>query len=734
MRTSGKNFNYYSVVNLLISLIFLFLLTGCGDKGNDTDSNTTTSQSVSEHFTSSSDNRTENSAPVTFSQYSKADWPTIKRSGVLRIIAPHSFKYNPVTKDKPITYNSELKFIIDFARFHKLKPVFITVKEFSNLIPSLNEGLGDVIVANLNITDARKELINFTIPVTYASEKLIVSQSFTKKLNRKNLGNMKIGVRKQTTYWDTVQKLKQENPELNIVELDDSITEEQKFNKVVSGELDGVIEDSNRLTLFLTQRNDIKAALSLTPERPVGWAVRKNNLELLKHLDEYITSQKLTQYIQDIQLGDLDTIKKNKQLRLITRNNASTYFLWKNQLMGFEYELIREFAKQQKVKLKVLVASDFQEMIQWLEQGYGDIISAGLIKTPEREKLPVLFTQPYLFVQELIVQRQDDKPIKDLTQLQGRSFYVRQSSSYWNTLVKLQEQLKNRNIGFTINTVPETMETEEIIREVIDGKFDLTVADSHIVAIEQSWHSKIQAPMPLSGEQGHRWLVRKNNPKLLAALNKYIKKEYKGLFYNITFNKFFKNSRKLFDADKRDLNDNAISKYDDLIKKLAQEYGFDWRLIAAQVNKESQFDPKAKSWAGARGLLQVMPKTAREMGIKDMHSPENGLRAGVKYMAWLRKQLPDDIPPDVKIWFTLAAYNAGLSHLKDARILAKQQGLDPNRWFDHVEKAFLLLSKPKYHKKARFGYVRGIEPVTYIRQIQVLYHLYSKKFPDKEHS
>ena len=143
--------------------------------------------------------------------------------------------------------------------------------------------------------------------------------------------------------------------------------------------------------------------------------------------------------------------------------------------------------------------------------------------------------------------------------MQGRSFYVRQSSSYWNTLVKLQEQLKSQNISFTINTVPETMETEEIIREVINGKFDLTVADSHIVAIAQSWHSKIQAPMTLSGEQGHRWLVRKNNPKLLAALNKYIKKEYKGLFYNITFNKFFKNSRKLFDEGKRDLNDNTIS-------------------------------------------------------------------------------------------------------------------------------------------------------------------------------
>lgn len=717
-------------------LSLVLSLAGCNDDKNSESSDSiqaqsnTTANRLHNKKTNSPETKTsENTLTIKYPKQSKADWKTIKDSGVLRIITPHSFKYNRITTDKPITYKHELKLILNFTQLHNLKPVFITVKEFNNLIPSLNDGLGDVIIANLTVTEARKELINFTIPVSYSTEKLIIPVSMTKKLSQSNLGNMKIGVRKQTTFWDTVQKLKQNNPELQIIELDNRISEDEKFDRVVSGELDAVLEDSNRLAPFLNFRKDIMSALSLTQERPIAWAARKNNPELLEHLNNYIKTHKLTQHIQDIHLGDLDIIKKNRQLRLITRNNASTYFLWKNQLMGFEYELIKEFAKQQKVNLKVLVASDFQEMLQWLEQGYGDIISAGLVKTPEREKRPVLFTEPYLFVQEMIVQRVKDTPIKTPEQLEGRSFYVRQSSSYWNSLVKLQEQLKQQNIHFTINTVPETMETEEIINEVIKGHVDLTVADSHIVAIEKSWHTRLHASFALTGEHGHRWLVRKNNPELLKALNKYIKKEYKGLFYNITFNKFFKNSRKLFDADKRNLNDNEISKYDDLIKKLAKEYGFDWRLIAAQVNKESQFNPKAKSWSGAMGLLQVMPRTAKEVGIKDMHSPENGLRAGIKYMAWIRKQLPDDLPPDVKVWFTLAAYNAGLSHLKDARILAKQRGLNPDRWFGHVEQAFLLLSKPQYHKKTRFGYVRGIEPVTYIKQIQVLYQLYSKKFP-----
>ena len=203
------------------------------------------------------------------------------------------------------------------------------------------------------------------------------------------------------------------------------------------------------------------------------------------------------------------------------------------------------------------------------------------------------------------------------------------------------------------------------------------------------------------------------------------------LFYNISYNKYFKNSRDLFDADSRKSNDNVISAYDNLIQSLAKEYNFDWRLIAAQVNKESKFNPKAKSWMGAKGLLQVMPRTAREVGISDLEKPENGLRAGLKYMAWLNEQLSDELPADVQVWFTLASYNAGLGHLNDARSLASREGLNPNRWFGHVEKAFLLLSKPKDHKKARYGYVRGTEPVNYVKTIQALYELYSKKHIDE---
>ncbi len=663
-----------------------------------------------------------------------ADWQAIKDSGVIRIIVPSSFLHNNSMPRKSTSYNNELKLILRFSEENKLTPIFVSTKDFTKMLPLLESGQGDLIVANLTVTESRKKQLNFTFPVDHSIEQLVVSNSFNQKVSFDTINNLKVGVRKNTSFWETLSRIKKQHHKegqdnIDIIQLDSQLSVDEKLNQIVSGKVDAVIEDSNRLALLKENRKDIKTILDLSKERPIAWAVRKNNPELLKRLNRYIRSEKLLQHIPESRPVDLDKIKEHNQLRLIIRNNASSYFLWKNKLMGFEYDLIKEFSRQQKVNLKVLVANDFQQMTQWLEEGYGDIISAGLIKTPTRSKLPVSFTEPYIFVQEIIVQRKEDNTIHTVQELANRTFHVRKSSSYWNTLIKLQHKLQSEGIHFEVKTVAESMETEEIIMNVIDGLFDLTLVDSNNIAIEQSWHNILKASLPLTGQQGQRWLVRQTDSKLLKNLNKFIKKEYKQLFYNVTYNKYFKNSRQLFDADKRKENNQKISPYDSLIQSISNEYNYDWRLIAAQINKESQFKPNAKSWAGAEGLLQVMPKTAQEMGIEDLKNPENGLRAGIKYMRWIDDQLSNELPADVQVWFTLAAYNAGLGHLKDARSLAEQQGLNPDRWFDHVEKAFLLLSKPQYYKKARYGYVRGSEPVSYVKHIHALYKLYSIKYP-----
>ena len=147
--------------------------------------------------------------------------------------------------------------------------------------------------------------------------------------------------------------------------------------------------------------------------------------------------------------------------------------------------------------------------------------------------------------------------------------------------------------------------------------------------------------------------------------------------------------------------------------------------------QESRFNPRARSEAGAQGLMQVLPITATQMGFDDLRKPEVGLHAGIKYLHWLRERFELDIPVLDRIWFALAAYNAGLGHVLDARRLAEQQGLDPNRWFNQVEKAMQLLSKPKYADKARHGYVNSSEVIRYVQSIRDRYHAYLQLTRDR---
>jgi membrane-bound lytic murein transglycosylase F len=227
-------------------------------------------------------------------------------------------------------------------------------------------------------------------------------------------------------------------------------------------------------------------------------------------------------------------------------------------------------------------------------------------------------------------------------------------------------------------------------------------------------------------KQGIGWAVRKEDVQLLSALNAFIKKNYRGFFYNTLKDKYFKNTASSGAWSEKFRYDTSgnISPYDEMAKKYAGKYGLDWRLIVAQIFQESGFNPRKVSWAGAKGLMQVMPRTARELGLKDLYDPESSIKAGTYYL----KKLLDRFAPSIKlkdrIRFALAAYHVGYNHVADARLLARRQGLDPDVWFENVEKAMLLLQKRVYYRKTRYGYCNGRRTVNYVREILNRYNTY----------
>jgi membrane-bound lytic murein transglycosylase F len=394
--------------------------------------------------------------------------------------------------------------------------------------------------------------------------------------------------------------------------------------------------------------------------------------------------------------------------------------------MGFEYELISEFARQHDLQVKLVVPPSARDLIPWLLAGRGDVIAAALTATEARKSQGVKFSRPTSFATETVVARANDTSLTAPEQLAGRTVVVRKSSSYWQTL----QALRKKGIDFKIEAAPAELNTEEIIAKVAEGEYDLTLADSHILDIELCHRKDIRPAFSLGEPVSHGWVVRPGNPKLLSAIDTFLKKEYRGVFYNITYKKYFKNRRNILKHhESRVAQTGRISPFDDLFRRFSQEYGFDWRLIASQAYTESRFDPKAKSWVGAQGVMQVMPRTARELGFQDVVKPKNGIHAGVKYMARMRERFEPSLPVKVRNWFALASYNAGFGHVLDARRLASEQGWNPDRWFDNVEKAMLLLSRPKFAKKARHGYCRGTEPVNYVRSIQERYQAFVRVSP-----
>jgi len=544
----------------------------------------------------------------------------------------------------------------------------------------------------------------------------------------KDLNGREIVIQKGKSYESTALGLQKVYPKLKIRLVDSKISHEAIYDKLASGEYDITIQDKNLIKSASAYRDDIKMSLQASATRQLAWGITPNNKKLLSELNQFLKEQHLIAKAKPKSTHSYQTqwqkIQATKTIRFVLRNNLSSYYIWRGELLGFHYELAKQFAKEHKLRYEIIVAPNNVALLDYLLEDKADIALGFLTPTAQRRNKGIAFSRPYHYASELVVAHKDRAEINDAAELANSNIYIRPSSSYWESAVELKKTVS----GINLVGVPESQETELIIDKVGEKEYEMTIADSHIVDIEMTFRDDIQSLMALGAPKSQSWAVASGNDKLLAKSNAFIKKHYKGLFYNVIYNKYFKNQKRL-DTHYKDYvlqNDSGVlSPYDDIVKKYASQHDFDWRLLVSQMHQESRFNPKAKSMAGAKGLFQLMPRTAKELGILDVHVPERGIKAGVLYMNWVRERMrKDEVQADQLIWFTLASYNAGAGHVRDAMRLAKQKGWRDDVWFGHVEKAMLLLSKSKYAAKARYGYVRGQEPVNYIREIKRRFETY----------
>ncbi len=438
--------------------------------------------------------------------------------------------------------------------------------------------------------------------------------------------------------------------------------------------------------------------------------------------------------------SDLQRIIKKGKIVALTGYNAYSYFIYKGQPMGYEYSLLKLFGKYLNVNVEIKVVPSLSEMFRKLRSGQGDLIAFNLTVTNERRKL-VAFTHYLNTTKQVLVQRlpknwrlmtRDDiekSLIRSPLELDGKTIYVLAHSSYVTRLENLSEE-----IGGKINIVEadSNLSTEDLIELVAQGKIDYTVSDENVARLSQAYLPNIDVNTPISFPQKIAWAVRKSSKKLLDTLNVWIDKMKRKTIFYVLYNKYYKN-RIAYARRRRSVYftsvSGKISKYDSLIKKYSKWIGWDWRLAASLIYQESQFNPQAKSWAGAVGLMQLMPETAASFGAKDPLDPYQSLKAGFKYLKWLNKFWNRHIKDEnERIKFVLASYNIGPGHILDAMRLAGKYGADSTVWFGNVEKFLRLKSRRKYFTDpvVRYGYSDGRETIKYVREILERYYHYKQ--------
>lgn len=438
----------------------------------------------------------------------------------------------------------------------------------------------------------------------------------------------------------------------------------------------------------------------------------------------------------DIYTTDLSEIKKKGVLRATTNYNSTNYFIYRGQPMGFHLELLKLFANHIGVELEVFVTNDLEENFACLiSSSECDIIAMDLTVTRSRSQL-FSFTEPHSQTRQVLVQRLpdnwysmhsaqiEDELIRNQLDLAGKTIHVQRNSAYVARLNHLMEE-----IGDTIYVVEVDKEVETLIEQVANGEIGYTISDENLAQVNENYYANIDAKTPISFHQNLAWAVRHDSNELLEAINKWMVDFKQTRQYVSLYNKYFKNPRSAYIAKSQfnTLRGGNISAYDDYFKEFSEKNGWDWRLVASVAFQESRFDPTAVSWAGAFGVMQLMPRTAAKYNVYQNSPVVDNIAAGVNYLNLLDNRLKRHIEDDEeRLKFVLAAYNVGIGHVLDARRLAEKHGKDPNVWKDNVDYFILNKSKANYYNDpvVKYGYARGSEPYHYVIEVLERYEHY----------
>ena len=424
----------------------------------------------------------------------------------------------------------------------------------------------------------------------------------------------------------------------------------------------------------------------------------------------------------------LDRIKQEEVLHVVMPPASTVYYEENGSPSGFEYALVKQFARSLGVELRVEVVENLPELYQRLDEHHTHFAPAGLAITPElaaRYRLGPVYARS----RPVVVYNADIERPTSPSDLVGHSIEVRAGSAAEQQLDTIRESLPELEWQ-----AHREQDPTELLHRVDRGELDVTVINSRELENNQVFFSNVRDGFALSNPRPVGWLLPPmGDGSLMQAARAFFEKiRGDGTLAQLE-ERFFGHLDRLDYVGARTFTthlENRLPRYRDTFLAAARAHDLDWRLLAAIGYQESHWEPQATSPTGVRGLMMLTRDTAAYIGVKNRLDPEASIWGGARYFRRLHNRIPQNITEPDRTWFALAAYNVGYGHLQDARRLAEEDGSNPDRWLD-VKEYLPLLAQRQYYTQTRYGYARGYEPVIYTQNIRRYYDVLKWMFPDE---
>lgn len=419
----------------------------------------------------------------------------------------------------------------------------------------------------------------------------------------------------------------------------------------------------------------------------------------------------------------LEQLREEGTLRVISRNTPTTFYLGRHGDTGLEYELSKRFADSLDLELEMITSPTLDDLYKQLLDDKGPhIAAAGLTVNPNRAE-QVQFAESYLQAVPQVVYRRGSRQPRSIEDLYDRRIMVLKGSALADQLRELQTE--HPELVFEES---DSLETVDLLRLVNEAEIDFTVVFSNELVVNQAFYPALHVGFDLGPAQPMAWaLTGGDDDSLLLEVNRFFDRIRADGTLDQLLERFYGHADVLDYVGARAFArhmQQRLPRFETLFRQAADQQGMDWRLLAAMAYQESLWDPDARSPTGVRGLMMLTLPTAKFVGVTNRVDPAQSISGGARYIVWVRDQLSTEIPEPDRTWFALAAYNVGIGHLDDARILTRNSGRDPNRWID-VKDHLPLLSKKQWYSQTRYGYARGGEPVHYVQNIRRYYEILS---------